>query len=66
MKKFTCSCDFHTIVVDIRPLNNIEFVGLTIYESRSGQTGKLLKRPRELGAVVLLDKEAKKFKDYLK
>ena len=68
MKKFLCSCDFHIVDVDIRPLKNskIEFVGLTIYEHRSGKTGKLLKHPRELGTVVLVDKEAKKFRDYLK
>jgi hypothetical protein len=67
MKTFTCSCEFHNITVDIRPLKNsqIEFVGLTIYEHRSGKTGRLLKKPRELGTVVLIDKEARKFKDYL-
>ena len=65
MKNFSCSCDFHKITVDIRPLEGEDFVGLTIYEHKSGQTGKIFKKLKELGTVVLIGKEARKFKDYL-
>jgi hypothetical protein len=66
MKKFKCNCDFHIIEVDKIPLEGMEYLGITIYEHRSGNTGKLFKKPKELGTVTLIGKEAKKFREYLK
>ena len=71
MMKFYCDCKLHMIDVDKRPLKfkkleQLDYYGLTIYEHRSGVTGKLLKKPKELGTVILIGKEAKKFKKYIK
>lgn len=63
-KKFYCSCDFHYVDVDKKPIDGTPLIGLTIYEHRSGITGKPFKKPKELGTVVLIGKEAIKFKKY--
>lgn len=65
MKKFKCDCDFHIIDVDIEPTEGIPYIGLTIYEHRSPKTGKLYKKPKEQGTVVLIDKEAIKFRNLI-
>jgi len=70
MKTFYCDCKLHSINVDKRPLKltknlSLDFLGLTIYEYRSPVTGKIFKKPKELGTVVLINKEAKKFKEYI-
>lgn len=70
-KKFKCSCGFGFIEIDIRPLGKreglkIPYVGMTMYKSRSEHTGKKLKKPIELGTVVLIDEEAKKFIKHFK
>jgi 5-deoxy-D-glucuronate isomerase len=65
MKKFKCNCDFHIIECDKRPINGLNYIGLTIYEFRSGNTGKLFKKLKELGTVILIGKEAIKFKKYI-
>lgn len=65
--KFKCHCNMHMIDVDIKPLNLMtDYIGMTIYNHRSEQTGKLLKKPKEMGTVVLIGKEAKKFAEYFK
>lgn len=64
-KKFECGCNFHIVDVDIRPIDKIPYIGMTIYEHRSGYTGKLFKKPKELGTVVLTGKEALKFKEFI-
>lgn len=61
-KVFKCNCQIHSIEVDTTPINNIEYIGLAIYEYRSTKTGKIYKKPRELGTVCLIGKEAIKFK----
>jgi len=73
MKTFNCNCEFHCIEIDTKPLNpdliptgKHEYVGLTIYNNRSEKTGKLYKKPIELGTVVLIGKEARKFYKYIK
>lgn len=63
--KFYCNCDFHYIDADIRPIDDIAYVGMTIYEHKSGVTGKSFKKPKELGSVVLIGKEALKFKSMI-
>jgi len=62
--KFKCYCDckFHMIEVDTKPIHGEDYIGLTIYNHVSENTGKLLKKPIELGTVVLIGKEARKFK----
>jgi hypothetical protein len=35
---------------------------MTIYQYRSEETGKIYKKPKKLGTVVLIGKEATKFK----
>ena len=61
--KFKCNCDFHIIEIDTKPIKGFEdYIGLTIYNHRSEQTGKYFKKPIELGTVVLIGKEARKFK----
>jgi len=69
--KFKCDCKLHIMTVDKRPLTFIDgskedYIGFTIYEHRSGKTGKKYKKPRELGTVVLIAEEAKKFKKWIK
>jgi hypothetical protein len=64
--KFTCHCEFHIIDVNIRPIFGEDYVGITIYNHKSEQTGKLFKKPIEMGTVVLIGKEARKFKKYIK
>ena len=63
--KFICNCNFHIIEVDIRPLKGIPCIDLIIYEHRSSQTGKLYKKPTEHGAVVLIGKEAERFRNLI-
>lgn len=66
--KFKCSCDFDLLEVDIKPLKlspKEDCISFVIYEYRSGNTGKLYKKPKELGGVVLIGKEARKFLQYI-
>ncbi len=65
MKKFECHCGLHIIDVDIKPIEGIPYIGLTIYEHRSGQTGKLYKKPKQQGTVTLIGKEAERFRDLI-
>lgn len=62
--KFKCNCGFHFVDIDTKPLklSKEKYIGLTIYEYRSMQTGKIYKKPKELGTVVLIGKEVIKFK----
>lgn len=62
--RFKCDCGFHIIDLDTKPLklSKEKYLGLTIYNHRSEQTGKYFKRPKELGTVVLIGKEVEKFK----
>jgi hypothetical protein len=48
--------------VDTTPIYGEDYIGITIYNHISENTGKLLKKPIELGTVVLIGKEARKFK----
>jgi len=60
--KFNCHCQMHILTCDKKPLSyKGDYIAFTIYEHRSGYTGKLFKKPKEKGTVVLVDKEAKKF-----
>lgn len=65
MKKFICHCEFHIIDCDTRPIKGIDYIGLTIYQHKSMKTGKIFIKPKELGTVTLIGKEAIKFKKYL-
>ena len=66
--KFKCHCGFHILDVDKRPLtgDKEDYIGMTIYNHRSESTGKLFKCPKEEGTVVLIGKEARRFKRFLK
>jgi len=64
--KFKCNCGFHIIEVDNTPLGNSEdYIGLTIYNHISMQTGKKFKKPIEEGTVVLVGEDVKKFIEYI-
>jgi hypothetical protein len=65
MKKFKCDCKFHIVDIDITPIHGEEYIGMTIYNHISVNTGKKLKKPIELGTVVLIGKEARAFKKYI-
>jgi len=65
VEKFKCSCNFHIIEVDNTPLHGEDYIGITIYNHRSEQTGKLYKKPIEMGTVVLIGKEARELINYL-
>lgn len=60
--KFICNCDFDYIDIDTRPIKNLAYIGMTIYEHRSKNTGNLFKKPKEVGTVTLIGKEALQFK----
>ena len=60
--KFYCNCDFHYIDVNVKSIGDVACVDMTIYQHRSEDTGKLFKKPKELGTVVLIGKEALEFK----
>jgi len=62
--KFKCDCGFHLLEIDIRPLKGMkeDYIGLTIYNHRSEKTGKYFKKPVEIGTVILIAEEARKFK----
>jgi hypothetical protein len=62
MKKFKCSCFSHVIDVDTKPLDGIDYVGLTIYEITNPETSRKYRKPKELGTVVLIGKDATKFR----
>jgi hypothetical protein len=62
MKKFICNCDCHYIDIDNRPIYGEDYIGMTIYQYRSEETGKIYKKRKKLGTVVLIGKEATKFK----
>lgn len=66
MAKFKCSCDFHIIECDKKPIEDEDFISFAIYEHRSGHTGKLYKNPKLKGDVVLIGKEARRFKKWIK
>ena len=66
MAIFKCDCSFHIIEIDKKAIKGISYIGMTIYNHRSEKTGKLYKKPIELGTVVLIDKEAKKFRKYMR
>jgi hypothetical protein len=65
MEKFKCNCDFHIIEVDNTPLKGEDYIGITIYNHRSEQTGNEFKKPKEMGTVVLIGEEARQFIKYL-
>jgi hypothetical protein len=68
--KFKCHCDFHIIDVDITPLKfkgvpDEDYIGITIYNHISMQTGKKFKKPIEEGTVTLIGEEARKFRNFI-
>jgi len=65
-KKFNCDCEFHQIGVDFSKVGSFDIISIVIYEHRSGYTGKLYKKPKIMGDVVLLGKEAQKFLKFVK
>ncbi len=65
--KFYSHCGFHLLNIDTKPFKDgTPFIGLTIYEHKSGNTGKPFKNPKELGTVTLIGNEAIKFIERIK
>ena len=60
--KLECGCKFHQIIIE--KFEDTLFI--CIYEHKSMNTGKLLKKPKLLGDVVLYPEEMKILKEYLK
>jgi len=69
MKNFYCTCEFHMIEIDTKDFVHKNFkedeVSFVIYQHKSYYTGKIYKKPKELGTVVLIGKEARKFKEWI-
>ncbi|MHA1437962.1 MAG: hypothetical protein ACTSPD_10330 [Promethearchaeota archaeon] len=63
--KVECDCKLHEIKIEDNPIdttpNAENCLAIAIYEHRSGNTGKILKRPKLLADVVLFGDERKKF-----
>jgi hypothetical protein len=66
--KLECGCQFHRIDIEEFTINNVKgsFLSICILEHKSGNTGKLLKKPKLIADVVLHPKETKLFKDTFK
>ena len=63
--KFKCHCEFHVIDVDTTPIHGKDYIGMTIYNHKSEQTGNEFKHPKEMGTIVLIGEEARKFKQFI-
>ena len=60
--KFKCHCGFHILEINEEPLGeDTGFLSFDILQHKSEHTGKLFKKPRCLGSVVLVGTELKKF-----
>ena len=66
--KLTCGCDFHQIEMEEFTIKNEQgtFLAISLFEHKSGKTGKLYKKPRPIGDVILHPEEVVRLKDYLK
>jgi len=64
--KFKCHCGFHIIDIDTEPLEGENYIGISIYNHISTNSGKKLKKPIHEGTVVLIGEEARKFKEFIK
>ena len=66
IQKLVCNCNFHEIEIEKMNFGNIPvMLSICIYEHRSFQTGKLLKKRKLLGDVVLEEKDLNLLKDFL-
>ena len=62
--KLECGCQFHRIDIEEFTIDKVEgsFLSFCIYEHKSGNTGKLYKKPKLLADVILHPEETKLFK----
>ena len=65
---FYCDCKFHKIEIEEFTIEKEKdtLLSICIYQHKSFNTGKLLKKPKLLGDVVLDYEDTKKFKQILK
>jgi hypothetical protein len=61
-----CNCRFHQITIEQFDVHGEEMLSICIYEHKSGYTGKLLKKPKLLGDVVLDSKQIEFIKSAFK
>lgn len=61
-----CGCEFHKIEIEEFTIDNKSFLSICIYEHKSTNTGKLLKKPKLLADVVLHPDQVKFFKSAFK
>jgi len=64
--KLECNCLFHQIVIEDFNVHGEDMLSICVYEHKSGNTGKLLKKPKLLGDVVLNKEQVEQLKDFLK
>jgi len=62
--KLECGCKLHRIDIEEFTIKGAKgsFLSICIYEHKSGDTGKLLKKPKLLADVILHPKETELFK----
>lgn len=63
-----CGCDFHEVEIEEYTLEKIpgNFISIRIYEYKSMKTGKIYKKSKLLGDVVLLPDQVELFKSIFK
>jgi hypothetical protein len=61
-----CNCEFHQIIIEQFEVHGEDMLSVCIYEHKSGNTGKLLKKPKLLGDVVLDKNQIELLKNILK
>lgn len=65
MLNLICNCNFHKIIIEkIKLYKDLNCYTMIIEQHRSFQTGKLLKKPKLVGDVVLTEEQFKLLKNY--
>ena len=64
--KLECGCELHKVEIEEFKVDGEKFIGISVYEHKSMNTGKLLKKPKLLGDVILHPDQAKKLKEWIK
>jgi len=64
--KVPCGCEFHQLIIEIDTVHGEEMAFLSIVEHKSQNTGKLLKKPKLIGDVVLYSKQLNFLRTFLK
>jgi len=64
--KLECNCEFHQIDIEQFDCHGEDMLSICIYEHKSKNTGKLLKKPVLLSDVILDKKQTEQLKTFLK